>query len=567
MKILGIQKDHNASACLFNNDTMIYFNQEERLSRIKHDSGLPIRTLEEICNISPEIDVLLITGYDSFFTENLSIISILKKLGFKLSKQFEFVPYYKSHHLMHASNAFFNSEFKEALILVCDGKGSFYNLSNGKLAHETTSVFSASYPNKFELVYRRFFSTSPITDDLSIVWDNNFTLTKTPNPRYVNKKTIVEVRNDLDLGHMYEGTSRAIGFDDEGGKMMSLQSYGQSDDTVPNAINDQLQCNMGVFRYDHQEKNRGFDTLIYPELSTSDGMVNFAHKVQKAFETVGLKLIKDMLEVTGHTNLILTGGTALNVVANNFYRKNLPDHINMYIEPVCGDEGNCIGICQYFYNERYKSKEIKLPTSIYICGVEPSYEYVLAENEIEISNATDKAVASLIRAGHVVALFQGKGEAGPRALGNRSLLFDPRIKNGKEIVNKIKGRELFRPFAASVMLEHANDWFDLGKIKESPYMMYAVDVKADKLDTIPAVLHVDNTCRIQTVTECQNKTLYNILKEFNDRTGIPLVLNTSFNLAGDPIVETVNDAILSLRKSNIDYLYLPEIRKLIYIKV
>lgn len=565
-KILGIQKDHNASACLFYNDQLIYYNQEERLSGIKKDSGLPIKTLQEICKISSEIDVLVISGYDTAFNDSLSIMSILRKLGFTRSSTFEYVPYYKSHHLMHAARAFYNSTFDEALVIVRDGKGSSYNLNNGQIATETTSVFSASYPDKFNLVYRRFFTKSPIHENLSILWDNNFTLDTSPVPRYVNKKTIIDIRNDFDLGHMYEGTSRSLGFDDEGGKMMGLQSYGTSDDSLPDVLDENFQFNMDIFRFDDNRKHRGFDTLKYPNLSSSEGQINFAFKIQKAFETSGLKLIKEMLKLTGYKNVILTGGTALNVVANSFFRKNLANDIRLYCEPHCGDEGNCIGISLYYYNERYKIKEPKQPLSMYLGGNDPIYDYSLAEGEIEINNVDEVVIANLLKAGHIVGLFQGKAEAGPRALGNRSLLYDPRVEKGKDIVNIVKGREAFRPFAGVILLEHAKDWFVLEKITESPYMMYAVDVKDEKLKIIPAVVHVDNTCRIQTISQKQNIHLYNILEYFYKETKVPILLNTSFNLAGEPIVETILDAISALQRSNLEYLYLPDIKKLIYIK-
>jgi carbamoyltransferase len=565
-KILGIQKDHNASACLFFDDELVYYNQEERLSRIKGDSGLPVKTLQEICKISSEIDVLLITGYDTSFNDSVSIMSILKKLGFTGSRNFEFVPYYKSHHLMHASRAFYNSSLSNALVIVCDGKGSSYNLNNGGIANETTSVFSASYPNKFDLIYRRLFTNSQPTDDCSVIWNIDVSTSFIQIPEYVNKKTIVEIRNDFDLGFMYEGTSRSMGFNDEGGKMMGLQSYGEPRDDLPEVFDENFYFNMNVFKFDELYHHKDFNKLAYPQFHSHKEQADFAFKVQKAFETAGLKLIKEMLELTGHKNLILTGGTALNVVANNFYRKHLPDDINLHIEAHCGDEGNCIGVCQYFYNSRYKSTEPKNPLSIYMCGNEPLYEYNLLEHEVEINDVDEDIISNILKAGHIVGLFQGKAEAGPRALGNRSLLFDPRVLNGKDIVNLVKGREQFRPFAAAVMKEHTEDWFVLEKITESPHMMYAVDVKENKLTIIPGVIHVDNTCRIQTVSKEQNLNLYNIINSFYQETGIPMLLNTSFNLAGDPIVETINDAIASLRRSRLEYLYLPDIKKLIYIK-
>jgi carbamoyltransferase len=172
-------------------------------------------------------------------------------------------------------------------------------------------------------------------------------------------------------------------------------------------------------------------------------------------------------------------------------------------------------------------------------------------------------VAKLIADKNIVALFQGRSEAGHRALGNRSILYDPRDPNGKDHVNIVKQREWYRPFAASVMLEHAHDWFDMAGLKESPFMMFAVDVIKDKQDLIPCVTHVDGTCRIQTVTEKQNLNFYNLINAFYELTGIPMLFNTSFNLAGEVIVETEEEAIDVIQRSKIEYLYLPEKQTLI----
>tara|TARA_Y100000361_G_scaffold127807_1_gene122371 strand:- start:98 stop:649 length:552 start_codon:yes stop_codon:yes gene_type:complete len=160
----------------------------------------------------------------------------------------------------------------------------------------------------------------------------------------------------------------------------------------------------------------------------------------------------------------------------------------------------------------------------------------------------------------VVAIFQNSSEYGPRGLGNRSLLFDPRNKNGKDIVNKIKKREWFRPFAGTVLLEYAHDWFDMGTIKESPYMSYAIPVKEEKKSVIPAITHVDGTCRIQTVTQEQNKNFYELIKEFYKKTKVPILFNTSFNLAGEPLVETLDDARSTIERSDLEYIYLPDLQ-------
>tara|TARA_B100000519_G_C14089866_1_gene365773 strand:- start:137 stop:664 length:528 start_codon:yes stop_codon:yes gene_type:complete len=166
----------------------------------------------------------------------------------------------------------------------------------------------------------------------------------------------------------------------------------------------------------------------------------------------------------------------------------------------------------------------------------------------------EAAVASLINQ-EIVALFQGLGEIGPRALGNRSILFDPRNKGGKAIVNRIKMRENYRPFAGTVLLEHANDWFDMGNIKESPHMLYSIPVKKEKIKLIPAIVHVDNTCRIQTVTEKQNKFFYDLIKAFYKKTSVPILLNTSLNLAGDPLVNTYEEALSTIKQAGIKHLY------------
>jgi carbamoyltransferase len=171
---------------------------------------------------------------------------------------------------------------------------------------------------------------------------------------------------------------------------------------------------------------------------------------------------------------------------------------------------------------------------------------------------TDKEIAiNKILQQEIVAIFQDSSEYGPRALGNRSLLFDPRNKNGKDIVNKIKKREWFRPFAGTVLLDHAKDWFEMGTIKESPYMSYAIPVKEDKKKIIPCITHVDGTCRIQTLTKTQNKNFYELIELFYKKTNVPILFNTSFNLGGESLVETKQDALNTLERSDINFLYLP----------
>jgi carbamoyltransferase len=157
----------------------------------------------------------------------------------------------------------------------------------------------------------------------------------------------------------------------------------------------------------------------------------------------------------------------------------------------------------------------------------------------------------------VVAIFQNHSEWGPRALGNRSMLFDPRNKDAKEIINKIKGRQWWRPTAATILYEHRHDYLNMHTLDESPYMTFAIDAKQKALDEVPACVHADNTCRFQTLKREQNPNYYDLIKLFYDKTNTPILLNTSFNLKGWPIVESFDDAILTLQNSKINYLYTP----------
>ena len=161
------------------------------------------------------------------------------------------------------------------------------------------------------------------------------------------------------------------------------------------------------------------------------------------------------------------------------------------------------------------------------------------------------------------AIFQGKMELGPRALGNRSIIADPRMKDGKDKVNEIKNREWYRPFACSILEEHVEDWFEMGRLKTSPWMSYAIPVKKDKKEKIPCVIHVDGTSRLQTVNEKQNPFYYKLIKEFYNQTDVPLILNTSFNLAGQPIVPDIGNALYTLKVSKLKFVYFPEVNKVV----
>ena len=191
-------------------------------------------------------------------------------------------------------------------------------------------------------------------------------------------------------------------------------------------------------------------------------------------------------------------------------------------------------------------------------GIEESEETVIEFSAGKYIIRTQEEAVRQIANQQIVGMFQGQSEIGPRALGNRSLLFDPTNPNAKQIVNEIKEREEFRPFAGSMLLEYFDEYFHTSTLKESPYMSYAIPVKKERVQQISSIVHHDYTCRIQTVTEEQNKNYYNLIKAWHEESGCPIVFNTSFNLGGEAMVETIEDAIDTCKRSMINFIYIPE---------
>jgi carbamoyltransferase len=283
---------------------------------------------------------------------------------------------------------------------------------------------------------------------------------------------------------------------------------------------------------------------------------DLAYKLQKVTQEKVLSLILKAVELSDCKNVCLSGGYGFNCVSNYYLKKNLPKDINLYVEPISGDAGTSIGAAKHLWHSMTKDMTIRKQKSIYY-GFKYDDNINISQNE-RIVNVSKKDIVDLILKQNIVAIYQGRSESGPRALGNRTITFDPRNINGKDIVNTMKKREHFRPFAGTIMKEHVHDWFKMEGLDESPHMMYAVDVVEEKKKLIPSITHVDGTCRVQTVTKEENKHFYELISEFYERTGVPILFNTSFNLAGNPLVETLDDALKTLRESNLKYLYFPE---------
>ena len=279
---------------------------------------------------------------------------------------------------------------------------------------------------------------------------------------------------------------------------------------------------------------------------------DFCYEVQKQTKKVIGDLIEDSIQKTGIKKVCISGGYGMNIVANYYYLQRFPD-LDFYFEPVSNDNGVCIGAAMNSYFQLTNQIPDPIQTTFYH-GI--NYDTSSYEGDtISIKN-----VANLLYQNKSVGVYRGLAEAGQRSLGNRSIFFNALNKDAKEIVNRIKKREWYRPFACVVLEEDANIYFDMGKIKSSPYMTICFPVRKKYVKIIPGVTHVDNTCRIQTVS---GGYLYELLQEFKNLSGHGILLNTSFNLAGEPLVETPVDAINTLNNSSLDYLWFEETQQLL----
>ena len=560
MKVLGINQGHNGAAAYVVDGVLEFYIEEERLSRSKYD-GNPFRGMLEA--IKSGVDVLIIGGTSP---ENPKLPwtgeDPYSALVRKFNPNVQIYNMGSEHHLGHATCAFYNSGFEEAAAVIVDGAGSYINFKLGEdesspvvSGFETETIFDCSYPDVFNVVYKSAgnnFGTTPKIDGDSYTFDDTVTITKA-----------------------YEAVSHYLGFGFiEAGKTMGLAPYGIQDENIPDLFVDgrgnknMLIPNYPAGAYIDSARNKYLSLQEDPTLwhqdssKVTDVAKNLAWKVQEETQRMVGDLIERAAAATGKNNIVVAGGYGLNCVANYYLQKRFPE-LNIYFEPISHDGGTAIGLAKLVHYKETLDDTIRKQETLYHGVTLPDYS-ILDENysDVEMQDVTAADVAALIAEKNIVTIFQGRSEAGPRALGNRSILYDPTDPSGKETVNKVKGREWFRPFAGSMLAEKFEDWFDTAGLLEAPFMMHAIDVKMEKHGDIPAITHVDGTCRIQTVTEEQNKNFYDVIKAFEDITGVPIVFNTSFNLAGEPLVESLQDAIETLQKCDIDYLYLPEIGKL-----
>jgi carbamoyltransferase len=556
--VLGISVGHNGAAALVSDGELVYYLEEERLSRYKRD-GNPFRAMVDICS-KYKVDELVIGGTNDQKESNIlpwTFESPYVALIRKYNPNVKVTWLNHEHHLLHASCAFYNSGFNKAAILIIDGAGSFqtHNLTEDQQfqGYECESIWTAKYPGEFKIMYKSYGNNIPPRARLGEYdFDDAITITK-----------------------CYEAVTQFLGWHAiEGGKTMGLAPYGKQNPNIPPLFKNG-RGNRDVFITNYPagsgidfKSNPIFERTREPNVfhknpkELLDIEADLAWQIQNDTQEEVAKLIKKAIDLTGLNKICIAGGYGLNCVTNYWIKKKFPN-IEIYHEPIAHDGGTAIGGAKTVYHGRKNDFEKRKQTSIYL-GPKYSTETIdksikSHNNMFNIHDIQPENVAKLISENNIVTIFQGRSEAGPRALGNRSILYNPTDPNGKDFVNKVKNREWFRPFAGTVLLEKANEWFDMAGLEESPFMMYAMDVWPDKQEIIKAITHVDGTCRIQTVTEEQNPHYYKLIQEFEKITGVPILFNTSFNLAGDPLVETIEDALETMLKSEMKYMYVPEL--------
>ncbi len=581
--ILGISAFyHDSAACILKDGKIIAAAQEERFTRKKHDPSYPYNAIEFVLKYAnlklSEVDQIvffekpflkferLLETYVAFAPKGFVSFAKAMPLWLKeklFQKNFLYNKlrthdknyksekniFFSDHHLSHAASAFFPSPFEEAVVLTADGVGEW----------ATTTVA-------------------------------------------VGKNNYLEIKKEIhfphSLGLLYSAFTFYAGFKVNSGeyKLMGLAPYGNAiyEDKIKKLIDIK---NDGTFRLNQKYfnyatgltmTNEKFNNLFgqKPRNPQNEKITQFhmdiAASIQKVTEEIMIKLAKSVRKEYNIKNLCLAGGVALNCVANG---KILDEKIfdNIWIQPAAGDAGGSLGAAlALWYSENENKREINSYDNMngsYL-GTEFSQENIEKElqsigayfEKLEYENLIDKT-SELLSEEKAIGWFQGRMEFGPRALGNRSILGDPRSDKMQKNLNlKVKYRESFRPFAPSILREDLPEWFDINV--DSPYMLLVANVNSkkkiemtseqkklfgiDKLNIkrseIPAVTHVDYSARIQTVNKNTNKRYYDLILKFKEKTGCPVVVNTSFNVRGEPIVNTPTDAFNCFMGTELDYL-------------
>jgi len=584
-KILGISAFyHDSAAAIIIDGKIIFAAQEERFTRIKHNEDFPTNAIKEALKYSninlKDIDAVVYYEKPFIKFERLietylknspkGIISFLKAIPVWIKQKIflkniifnslkEIDPEFKDpnkiffseHHLSHAASAFYPSPFDEAVVLCLDAVGEW----------NTTSVFYGK---------------------------NN------------SLKKIKEINFPDSIGLLYSAFTYFLGFKVNSGeyKLMGLAPYGEpkfKDLIYKNIVevyeDGSFKLNMDFFNYETglTMTSKKFESLFGKKVRKENELIDqvymdIASSIQKVTEEILIKITQSLYKEFKIDNLCLVGGVALNCVANTKILQSKNNFKNIWIQPASGDAGCSIGAALAFHyiheGNIKKNKDPKIDEMQYsFLGQSYSDDHIKKELDklgaiytyYDDRSELNKIVAKHISEGKAIGWFQGRMEFGPRALGNRSILADPRNTEMQKNLNlKIKFREGFRPFAPAIMEEYLGDWFS-GKIL-NPYMLFIDFVKNEKIiknknlnikgfdllnlkrSDIPAVTHVDYSARVQSVSKNQNINFYSLIEEFRKITDVPILINTSFNIRGEPIVSSIEDAFKCFMGTNIDIL-------------
>ena len=553
MIILGLNYYfHDSTACIIKDGKLIAAIEEERLNRDKHTRSFPMLAIERCLKIAKlkynDIDHIAVSIKPShnlgkkimYSLKNLKTLKVFinHELVHGYNKQKSFWNWFGyhwdskktgpkvhfiEHHLSHAAGTFFVSPYKEAALLSIDGSGEWATTWLGYGKENTTKCLGQSY-----------FPHS--------------------------------------LGSFYEAITQFCGFRtsyDEG-KTMGLAPMGDPEvflEQVEKIItvnkDGQLSFDLSYFNYQNMSWKRCSDKFfkIFGEPRKhgeefKKHHMDAAAAFQRVLENKVLEICNILYKKTKAKYLVISGGVSLNSVMNGRIVRESPFK-DIYVMPAAGDNGTAIGAAYYLYNGIFKKSRNFIHTNPYVGTryTNEEIEKVLKGSKLNYEyheDICDKS-ALLLEEGKIIGWFQGAMEIGPRALGNRSILANPAFPQMKDKINaEVKFREAYRPFAPSAILESKDEFFDLEV--EAPFMLKVCNVLKEKQDVIPAVTHVDGSARLQTVSKNLNPRYHNLIKKLGDKTGIPVVLNTSFNIQGEPIVESPQDAIRCFFSTGLDVL-------------
>jgi carbamoyltransferase len=541
--ILAFNITHDSAVTYLEDGKVKFFCKEERLSKTKKDSH-PFKSLELFKLLGYQPDHVL------YMTPSNVEPNIFTTYSAYIRKQFNRpLENYSSlnHHACHAAAAFYNSTFDQALVFVIDRNGSIFFVDGKATAREAESVFLASKEQGFQPIHKNFY----------LEVDESFrSVVETKVKSYYPETCDVYARSAYGIVTVYEAATTLIGQSPlENGKVMGLSSYCKQESFSELFYNNFADSKFFIKDLERIRPHLShLGTCFFDEVDkitdhvTVENYAYYAAKskhVQIKTQEAALNLIKKYVEKTGIKKVCVAGGYGLNVVANNYYVKNLPD-VEFYFEPCCDDTGVSLGGAMLKYNEITQKIPIPLTDNFY-------HYYDSTENLVQLGkSSTIEEVCNLLIDQKSVAIFEGAPEAGPRALGHRSILFDPRNKEAKNLVNQIKKREWYRPFAGIILKEHFTEYFETLGLDDSKFMTVNFEALSRTVDLVPGIIHVDKSCRIQTVSD---GFLYEVLLMFYKKTGCPMLLNTSFNLAGHPLVQTKKDAFDTFDNSLLDALF------------